>query len=193
MDKPLSEMSLEELWQLFPIRLTAHQDCWADWYRAERDRLLAVLGPEGICRISHIGSTAVSGIWAKPIIDILLEVRDHRAMERIGAALPGAGYLLMSQTGDRMSWNRGYTQQGFARQVFHLHLRLEGDHEELYFRDYLIRHPTVARQYEALKLELWKRFEHDRDAYTQAKTAFVRRWTEQAKADDPGRWEPENR
>lgn len=193
MAKPLGEMSLEELWRLFPIRLTAHQPCWTSWYQQEQDRLLAALAWEDICRISHIGSTAIPGIWAKPIIDILLEAWDSRAMERIGSVLLAAGYLLMSRADSRMSWNRGYTEQGFARQVFHLHLRLEGDHEELYFRDYLTEHPWAARQYEALKLSLWKPFEHDRDGYTRAKEAFVRQWTERAKEAYPGRWEAENR
>ena len=71
MGKRLSEMTLEELWQLFPIYLTEHQSCWQEWY-SEEERLLknALSSTE---RISHIGSTAVSSIWAKPIIDILVE------------------------------------------------------------------------------------------------------------------------
>ena len=59
--------------------------------------------------------------------------------------------------------------------------RRQGDHDEVYFRDYLIEHPEVAREYEVLKLGLWKRFEHDRDGYTQAKTDFVQRYTQKAK------------
>ena len=63
MKKKLSEMSLEELWQLFPIFLTEHQECWKEWYFEEESRLKNVI-PK--CeRISHIGSTAVSSIWAK--------------------------------------------------------------------------------------------------------------------------------
>ena len=63
----------------------------------------------------------------------------------------------------------GYTDNGFAEKVYHLHLRLEGDHDELYFRDYLIEYPQAAKEYEQLKLSLWKQFEHDRDGYTAAK------------------------
>lgn len=72
MRKKLSEMSLEELWQLFPIFLKEHQDCWKEWYLEEENLLKKVLPL--IERISHIGSTAISSIWAKPIIDILVEV-----------------------------------------------------------------------------------------------------------------------
>lgn len=70
--KKLTELSLDELWQLFPITLTTHQDYWADWYKEEAELLKERL--PCIERISHIGSTAIKGIWAKPIIDILMEI-----------------------------------------------------------------------------------------------------------------------
>ena len=72
MGKKLSEMSLEELWQLFPIILTKHQEDWKEWY-LEEERLLKNILPQ-VEKISHIGSTAIPAIWAKPIIDILVEV-----------------------------------------------------------------------------------------------------------------------
>ena len=87
----------------------------------------------------------------------------------------------MSQSKKRLSFNKGYTENGFADRVFHLHLRYAGDNDELYFRDYLIEHPDVAKEYEKLKLELWKKYEHNRDAYTEAKTEFVRKYTEKAR------------
>ena len=87
----------------------------------------------------------------------------------------------MSQTEDRLSFNKGYTEQGFAERVFHLHLRYTGDNDELYFRDYLLEFPAVAKEYERLKLSLWKKYEHDRDAYTNAKTEFIQKYTQQAK------------
>lgn len=88
----------------------------------------------------------------------------------------------------RISFNSGYTPDGFAEKVFHLHLRYAGDNDELYFRDYLREHPKIAKEYEALKLSLWKQFEHDRDAYTDAKTEFIRKWTDLAKTDYAGRY-----
>ena len=74
-------------------------------------------------------------------------------------------------------------RQGFAERVFHLHLRLLGDNDELYFRDYLLAHPDIAQAYERLKLSLWKQYEYDRDSYTEAKTDFIRRYTELAKKE----------
>ena len=56
-----------------------------------------------------------------------------------------------------------------------------GDNDELYFRDYLIEHPNVAKEYEELKLDLWKKHVRNRDAYTNAKTEFVKKYTEKAK------------
>lgn len=185
MGKKLSEMTLEELWQLFPIFLTEHQDCWANWYAEEAALLRGLLGP-GIA-LSHIGSTAIKGIWAKPIVDILMEAPDMDALARAKDALKAAGYICMADNGARVDFNKGYTEEGFAQRVFHLHLRLAGDHDELYFRDYLNARPEAAKEYEALKLGLWKQYEHDRDGYTAQKTAFVREHTARAKA-----WAQEN-
>lgn len=178
MGKPLSDMTLEELWQLFPIFLTPHQDVWKDWYEEEEATLKTML-PSTAC-IHHIGSTAIPGIWAKPIVDILVEAEEGD-LERGKETLVGHGYRCMSQSPRRISLNKGYTEEGFAPKVFHIHLRCPGDCDELYFRDYLTHHPEVARAYETLKLGLWKQFEHDRDGYTQAKTEFVQRYTQKAK------------
>lgn len=177
MSKKLSEMTLEELWQLFPIVLTPHKNCWADDYVQEETAIKAILP---CATISHIGSTAIPGIWAKPTVDILVEVTCEE-LPIAAAKLARLGYIVMSRSDNRISLNKGYTEQGFAEKVFHLHLRAHGDNDEIYFRDYLIAHPQAAAEYEALKLSLWKKFEHDRDGYTEAKTEFVNRYTALAK------------
>ncbi len=179
MPKKLSEMTLEELWQLFPIVLTEHQACWTDWYAEEEAVLRRLLGPAPV--LNHIDSTAIEGIWAKPIIDILIELSDTTALAAAGSRLKAAGYLCMSDSGGRMDFNKGYTPEGFGERIFHLHLRLLGDNDELYFRDWLNARPDAAKEYEALKLGLWKRYEHDRDEYTRQKAAFVREHTARAK------------
>lgn len=179
MRKKLSEMSLEELWQLFPIFLAEHQDCWKGWYLEEESLLKQIL--QQIDRISHIGSTAISTIWAKPIIDILVEVpKESNLLYHKGLIIKN-GYICMMQSENRISFNKGYTAGGFADRVFHLHLRYSGDNDELYFRDYLIEHPDVASEYDRLKLELWKEYEHNRDGYTNAKEKFVKKYSEKAK------------
>lgn len=175
MKKKLSDRTLEELWQLFPILLTAHQACWKDWFKEEARLIESILPEEWNVRISHIGSMAIPGIWAKPIIDILVETADEQRMQEAARLLSENGYICMNRQQQRISLNKGYTEDGFAEQVFHLHLRLTGNRDEVLFRDYLIAHPQEAAEYERLKLDLWKRYEHDRDGYTQAKTEFVQR------------------
>ena len=181
MCKKLSEMTLEELWQLFPIRLTPHNPHWAEWYKEEVQLLKKILPME--TKYYHIGSTAVNGTMAKPIIDILIEVNSIGLLEKAADILAENGYILMSQSKNRKSLNKGYTENGFAEKVFHLHLRLNGDTDEIFFRDYLNAHPEIAKEYEKLKLSLWKEYEHDRDGYTNAKTDFVTKYTSLAKLD----------
>ncbi len=108
---------------------------------------------------------------------------------KIKELLEDHGYFCMSQSNDRMSFNKGYTEYGFDDRVFHLHLRYIGDNDELHFRDYLIEHTEIAGQYEEMKLKLWKEYEYNRDAYTDAKTEFVRKWTSKARTIYCGRYE----
>lgn len=179
MDKKISEMSLQELWNLFPIILTEHNIHWRQWYQEEATNLTQIL-PSDVW-INHIGSTAIYGIWAKPIIDILVEVSKEIDFEYIKELLIGNEYICMSQSTVRLSFNKGYTENGFAERVFHLHLRRFGDNAELYFRDYLNEHEEVAKGYQKMKLELWKEYEHNRDGYTNAKAAFINKYTAEAK------------
>lgn len=185
--KKLSEMTLEELWALFPIILTEHRAVWADWYEAERALLMDLLPG---ARISHIGSTAIRGIWAKPIVDILVETADDANWQTVREILSTRGeYICMSVGEKRMSFNKGYTPAGFAEKVFHLHLRQRGDNDELYFRDFMNECPEAAREYEKLKLELGKQYKHDRDGYTAQKAEMVARYTQEARERFAGRYE----
>lgn len=85
MNKKLSEMTLEELWQLFPIILTEHDPRWKEFYREETDSLKSIL-PQG-AEFFHIGSTAIDGIMAKPIVDILTVVSSEKQMREFAKIL----------------------------------------------------------------------------------------------------------
>lgn len=170
MAKALEDMTLDELWELFPIVLEPHNDVWAEWFSDEA-AILRDLCPEAV--ISDIGSTAVPGIMAKPTVDILLEFKTKDEMVAAASRMVDAGYLKMSESESRISLNKGYTPEGYADRVFHLHLRLSGDNAEIRFRDYLTAHPEAAGEYESLKAGLAGRFRKDRDAYTAGKTEFV--------------------
>ena len=181
--KKLEDMTLEELWQLFPIHLTEHQNHWREQFEKEKSKTENLLSNLPFKRISHIGSTAIDSIWAKPIVDILIEIPMGSSLVEYAHIFEKNGYRKMSQEMKRISLNKGYTEEGFAEEVFHLHLRYVGDHDELYFRDYLLKYPEIAKEYEQLKLSLWKRFEYNRDGYTEGKTDFIRKYTDLAKKE----------
>ena len=183
MGKDLSKMTLEELWALFPIFLVPHDDRWKDSFNEIRQTLTGLLAAQPVVRISHIGSTAIQGIWAKNIVDVMIEIPQSADMKDIAQLLEQSGFTVMYAEANRISLNKGYTENGFADKVYHIHLRYAGDNDELYFRDYLNEHPAVAKEYETLKLRLWKQYEHDRDAYTDAKTDFISKWTAEARKE----------
>ncbi len=190
MSKALQEMTNEELWQLFPIILTEYQPQWLTDYATEKDLLVACVGEKNIARISHIGSTAVPGLTAKPTIDILLEVTQDTDIEWLKTALEKLGYLFSAQPHNpppHMMFMKGYTPNGFSAKVFHLHVRYLGDWDELYFRDYLTAHPKTADEYGRLKTSLKEYYEHDRDGYTYAKTDFVKNTTILAREESLGK------
>ena len=174
--KKLSEMTLEELWELFPITLEDYNPLWKDYYEAEEKHLLSCLKQFNPLKIEHIGSTAIPNIKAKAIIDILLEVKDEDFL-KMKEHIIKCGYLLMSESKMRISFNKGYTEKGYAQRVFHLHLRKKYDHDEIYFRDYLINHMDIAKSYEDLKMKLAKQYKHNRDEYTNQKTNFIKEIT----------------
>ena len=178
--KSLKDMTLKELWELFPIVLTPHNPHWIDWAEEEIATLSNLLSGFNK-RISHIGSTAIPGIKAKPIVDILVEITPSTDKENLRMTMEDAGYICMSVSEKRMSFNKGYTPAGYAERVFHIHFHPTGDNDEIYFRDYLIAHPEVAKEYERLKLSLLPKFKQNRDAYTEVKSDFVRRISALAK------------
>lgn len=183
--KELKDMSLEELWQLFPIILKSHSPDYAIWYDEEKASLLNILNVYNVCRINHIGSTSVTGLIAKPFVDILLELPETYDFDNISRLLPKNGWNEMAKNDieKTLDLNKGYTTNGFAERVYHLHIKPSGDWGELYFRDYLRKYSDVARQYEALKLSLKEQFEHNRDAYTNAKSDFVMKYTQKAREE----------
>ena len=171
--KRLQDMTLEELWELFPIVLTPHNPQWAICAR-EEIRLLSDLLSSYDPIINHVGSTAIKGIQAKPIIDILVELSTNIVWSQIKDIMEANGYICMSESDSRISFNKGYTPAGYADKVFHIHFHRIGDYDEILFRDYLIAHPEVAEEYENLKLSLLPKYKNDRDGYTEAKTEFVK-------------------
>jgi GrpB-like predicted nucleotidyltransferase (UPF0157 family) len=125
--------------------------------------------------IHHIGSTAVPGLEAKPIIDILAGMRDLETARACFEPLADLDYLYALYRSEEMHW---FCKPHPSRRTHHLHLVPVGSRryeEELAFRDRLRDDPTLAAEYADLKRSLASRFRDDREGYTDAKAEFIRR------------------
>lgn len=156
------------------VVVAAYDDRWPELYDAEAERVGRVLEARGIeLRLEHTGSTAVPGLDAKPIIDILAGRAMSTDREAVIRAIEAAGYTYRGEQGIP---GRDFFRRGDPRS-YHLHLTtVDSDFWRAHraFRDYLRAHPDVAAQYARLKHELAARFPRDREAYIEGKTAFVR-------------------
>lgn len=165
-----------------PISLVPYDASWAKRFEEERARLALVLEPWLQGPIEHIGSTAIPGVKAKPVIDIMAAVRDLGTSVAARDALASLQYVYFPYRPDVMHW---FCKPSPARRTHHLHLvpmRSPLWTERLLFRDYLRSSKAAAEEYVALKVKLAAKYEFDREAYTNAKTDFVRSILEHASA-----------
>ncbi|MBH1942323.1 GrpB family protein [Mobilitalea sibirica] len=191
MGSKLEEMSLSQLGELFPIIISDHEPIWKKRYQTEVIALNNIIGQENIIRINHYGSTSIPGLKAKPTIDILLEIDNNTDLEQLIASIKSIGYHYSHQPSNpppHMMFMKGYTEHGFEGQAYHLHVRYFGDWDELYFREYLLQYPEVAKEYENLKLKLMEQHRNDREAYTRGKTDFIKEATKKAREEIGNRY-----
>ncbi|AZS18136.1 GrpB family protein [Paenibacillus lutimineralis] len=189
MRQDFSNVTDEQLAQLFPILLEEHNPEWKEYFLKEKDHLQSIFGDKMV-RINHIGSSAVDGLIAKPTVDILIEVEVDTDIQSITETMLEAGYVVNTPESDIIMYIKGYTPNGFCGQAVHIHVRHSGDWGELYFRDYLNTHPEVAAEYVELKILLKEQYQHDRDGYTQAKGEFVQKYTDIARKEYGVRYQP---
>ena len=159
------------------VELVDYDPRWPALFIEEEKKLRSVLDPASMVGLEHFGSTAIPGISAKPIIDILIAVRSLVDARRTYVnPLQSLGYVYWAENPktDRMFFVKGMPPYG-ARRTHHVHVtEPEGEMwQRLAFRDYLRVHPDEARRYENLKRRLVAEHATDREAYTQAKTAYV--------------------
>jgi GrpB-like predicted nucleotidyltransferase (UPF0157 family)/ribosomal protein S18 acetylase RimI-like enzyme len=158
-----------------PIRIVPYDPAWPERFEEERAALQEAIGEWAVGGIHHVGSTAVPGLDAKPIIDILVGVEDLETSRGCFEPLAALDYLYAPYRAEEMHW---FCKPHPSRRTHHLHLVPTAStrfDEELAFRDRLRADPTLAGKYAQLKHELAARFEHDREAYTHAKADFIRR------------------
>lgn len=160
------------------VKLSRHSRSWPQGYRLEASRLHKRLGSSRYT-LEHIGSTAVPGLDAKPIIDMAMKIPSLKQLTLWIRRFEKAGYTYKGEYGlpGRHFFVRGDPVR------FHLHLVATGSrHWErwLLFRDYLRAHPDEARRYNSLKKALARKYADNRDAYTRSKTPLVNRMLKQA-------------
>lgn len=170
------------------VAIVPYDPCWPESFRLEMEHLRACLPRELVGRIDHFGSTAIPGLAAKPIIDMLVEVTElTAARERIAPILEAQGYDYFwrpSWGDDTPPFYAWFIKRGPAgERTHHIHMVEPGfEHwDRLLFRDYLIERPAVAAEYGDLKRRLALAHPNDRVAYTRGKTDFVVRVTALAK------------
>ena len=156
------------------VVLTPHDPAWMAQYDAEAARLAAVFEPI-LVAIHHVGSTAVPGIIAKPIIDIMIVVTNITAVDDLIQPMAALGYISKGENGipGRHYFRRGSDEH----HTHHIHVYAENHPEivrHLNFRDYLRHHPSDAAAYSQLKKQLAQQHYSDPAAYTHKKTTFIR-------------------
>src|SRR5437762_6616898 len=157
------------------VHLEDYDPMWPARFAVERQRLAEVLEPWMAGPIEHVGSTAIPGLTAKPIIDIMVAVRTLEESRPAIDVLRGLSYLYFPHRADVMHW---FCKPSPEIRTHHLHLvpfRSRLWTERLVFRDYLRSHPLAASEYATLKARLAEEHRSDREAYTDAKGPFIRR------------------
>lgn len=166
------------------VEIVEYDPRWPELFEREKAHLFAVLPGGIIRRIEHFGSTAIPGLAAKPVVDMLVEVS---ALDEVKAAVvpvlqsEGYDYIWRPTSGDDVPpWYAWFIKRDASGvRTHHIHM-VEASFpqwESLAFRDYVRAHPDVAAEYAALKRRLAVEFPNDRTAYTEGKSAFIARIT----------------
>lgn len=169
------------------VAIVPYNPEWPEMFRREREHLRACLPGELLGRIEHFGATAVPGLAAKPIVDMLVEVSDlEETKQRIVPVLEAQGYdyfwrPAMFEGPPYYAWFIKRNGSGVRTHHIHMVTRDFEHWDRLLFRDYLIQHPRVAAEYQTLKARLAATYPNDRVRYTKGKSEFVLRVTQQAR------------
>lgn len=179
-------MNNKEVLDKDQIEIVSYNQEWPNQAQAEINKVQAVLPHRGVIDIQHVGSTAIPGLSAKPILDIQVAAKSLDEMKIIAVpALQKMGYEYWANNPDpeRLFFVKGMPPFGEKR-THHIHIvEPTSRHwvDKIRFRDYLISHPEAAKEYEQLKIKLAQQHTLDREEYTNAKAEFVKRILELAK------------
>lgn len=172
-----------------PVSIVEADPTWTDRYEQAASELRAALG-DRIVAMEHIGSTAVPGLAAKPVIDIQLGVHSLRDDGDLVAAIESIGYRYRPDLEAGFVHRRFFQREAEGRRLVNLHVVERTDVDwwdrHLAFRDWLRTHPDDRETYAGLKRDLAARHRHDRVAYTEAKSAFIDAIVDRALAGPAG-------
>jgi GrpB-like predicted nucleotidyltransferase (UPF0157 family) len=157
------------------IQVVAHDPAWRSEFEAEAQRITQALG-DIVVRLHHIGSTAMPGIYAKPIIDFLLEVDDLVELEDRTSAMAQLGYEALGEFGipGRRYFRKNNAAGVRTHQVHAFAADSPQIERHLAFRDYMIAHPAAGRAYGELKQKLARKHPQDIEAYMAGKDPFIK-------------------
>jgi GrpB-like predicted nucleotidyltransferase (UPF0157 family) len=170
-------------WVPEPVRIVSYDPLWPQRFQHERALLEHALGKIASGGIHHVGSTAVPGLPAKPVIDILVGVMDLGSSRAAFESLAALQYMYAPYRSEEMHW---FCKPDPSKRTHHLHLVPVGSprfQAELAFRDRLRLQPPLAEQYRELKQALASEYELDREAYTDAKAEFITSHSEPMRPD----------
>ncbi|MGS0973079.1 MAG: GrpB family protein [Candidatus Izemoplasmataceae bacterium] len=157
------------------VELKEHNELWIPLAQAMIKDLKMTCFPKA--KIEHIGSTSIPTIKAKPIIDLLVGVDSFEEVKNNFDALMSTGFVYNKEVGnDAWMYFNKKNEDGLS--TFHLHILLKQSQafkNHIYFRNYLIKHKEIAKQYESLKIHLAKSYPNKRDEYTKKKEALIKK------------------
>ena len=165
----------------YAVRLLPHDPLWAEQAGREETRILEAIWPT-IIEMHHVGSTAIPGIAAKPIIDLVGVTPDLKTLEAARSKIEQLGYAWHGEYGLEGRRFCTLTDPETGLRKFHLHCYAQGDHSirrHLAFRDHLRARPAVAAAYQRMKQDCAARHPDDSNAYTECKD----RWIKQVEAE----------
>jgi GrpB-like predicted nucleotidyltransferase (UPF0157 family) len=157
------------------VEVVPHDPLWRDAFEAEAKQVAAALG-EKVVAVHHIGSTAIPNIYAKPVVDLLVEIGDITEVDNRSSAMESLGYEVMGEYGiPGRRYFRKDNPEGIR--THNLHAFEAGSAEverHLTFRDYMVAHPVDAQRYSALKRKLAEEHPQSMDGYMDGKDGFIK-------------------
>lgn len=157
------------------VEVVPHNPAWCKDFETESKQIASAMG-ENLVAIHHIGSTAIPTIYAKPILDFLIEVQDIRQTDQQAETMAKLGYEALGEFGLP---GRRYFRKNRSPEIrtHNVHTYQVGSPEitrHLAFRDYLLAHPEVAQQYSDLKRQLAQQYPQDIERYMDGKDGFIK-------------------